>query len=282
MSQTNKTLSHRIIRSVEHSSNTSAKEIDKSEISSFVTEREHRINHITEESLQMMIDSLLTKQFILRLNLFVGADRPFLSETIVNSMFVPGNGTEFVKLLETIPDDHFIIGIGYPEDKSGGGDAQQGITGTANSELDSDPIQTVCRETLEETGLVSDKIIFRAREERKKYQSQPSSQAQIWRHHTTSISNCTIQPQVTCKRVNKQFDNKQRKVSNIVHGTAEEMIRTFVQIAATDFSSNDDNISYLIATPVCIAKELVKVSMRKLSNGKKNWTPTRHNVSDFL
>lgn len=272
MSQTDKTLSRRIMRSVEEKNNDIP----------LVTERTYHINQVVEESLQMMMDGLLSKQFVLRLNLFVGMDRPFLSETIVNSMFIPGTGAEFIKLLETIPDDHFIIGIGYPEDDRGGGDAQQGITGTANSELDNDPIQTVCRETLEETGLMSEKIIFKAREEYKKYQSQPSSQAQIWRHHTTPISDCTIPSQVICKRVNKQFDIKQRKVSNIVHGTAEEMIRAFVQIAAANFSRNDDNISYLIATPIHVAKELVKISMKKHNNGKKNWTPTRHNVSDFV
>jgi hypothetical protein len=236
-----------------------------------------RLDLIIESSLHALKDDLSSGRFVLKLDLLGEMDRPVLSDSIVNSMFVPGAGNAFLELLETIPDNSFIIGIGYPINK--GGDAQQGITGTSNSELDNSPMQTVQRETMEETGLTSDKIIFKEREEYKKHKKQ--SCAQIWYHHITNISDCMFHSEITCQYVKKKFDNKQRKISNIVYGTSEEMIKAFVQIASTRFSRNDDNISYLVATPIHVAKELVKVSMRE-NGGGRIWTPTHHNVSDFV
>ena len=227
-----------------------------------------RVEEISNECIRDFMDRLMSNQYILRLNLDVGMERPFLTDRIINSVFLPGKGAEFLLLLDSLPPNSFLLGIGYKDKEGRDADAQQAITGTFNSRLDENANGTLQRETLEEARLnISDSAIFSS--------EVLADKDQRWNHYKTSISSCIVPHEFGYKKALKKFDVKGKKISNSVYGTAEEMIKAFVNIAIARPTHNDDKVSYIIATPVSIVKKLVAISIRENAKGNK-WTPTRH------
>lgn len=195
----------------------------------------------------------ITLPHILRLDLDNGSTEPYEVTCINSSNFVLG--TKYFNFLRTeIPDDNWILGIGYRDDK--GGDAQQGLTGTCKERESFD--NCAIRETYEEARIVPTKFLKVCRDKHK-------NSTVI--HHFTSALDCSVPDEPLTFSCSDNADNKKQKISNTIFGTREQMVTLLTNIAQASSGINADGVSYIIATPVSIARTLVHNGINETKKG---------------
>mgnify|MGYP001252727506 CR=1 FL=1 len=169
-----------------------------------------------------------------------------------------------IQTLETLPKHNYVIGIGYCQPqkkweqfisttKRKKEDAQIGITGSCKKENETFS-ECAKRETLEEAGLIVSKL--------KKICAHINKDKQI-QTFIVKAKNCSIPSECN---LTTDCDNRNFKVTVLIHGICEEMKSLIKQSAQNE--KNKENIQYFLLISVVDALTILNVILK--GNSKQN------------
>lgn len=188
------------------------------------------------------------------------------------SSYLPKCIAEYIK---TLPDDQYIVGIGYEETinsnkKKKGGDAQIGITGhCVKKDLwDEKPIIAASRELGEEIGMLpTNTSVLRLVSS---HLESTTSKSKSSNCNLYGIECLKLRTVTDLDYVSFNYDNVKdgnMRVAVVVYGNREDVVEMLMKkrnyINETDKTRPNDRISYYIAVSVKEAKQMCEMIVRK-------------------